>query len=768
MAVVEIDGKKVEVPNGTSIIAAAKTAGVYIPHFCYHEKLSVAANCRMCLVEVEKAPKTVPACATPVADGMKIMTHSQKTIDSQKAVMEFLLINHPLDCPICDQGGQCELQDIALEYGSDTSHYSEPKRAVENKELGPLIATEMTRCIHCTRCVRFGDEIAGMRELGGMGRGEHLEIGTYVQHLVRSELSGNAIDVCPVGALTSKPFRFQARAWEMTQQATIAPHDGVGSHVYAQTLREQLLKVVPREAEALNEVWISDRDRFSYEGLAEVHRLQQPMIKRHGRWETVDWSVAMDFLKTHLLAAMKNQPDELAAVAHPSSTVEELFLLQKLIRGLGSPHVDHRIHEQDFRDQASFGAYPGLSIPFAEIEHQQAIILVGANVRREQPLLGYKVRKATLKGAKVFGIQPEAYEMNFSLAGQVIAAPSQLAVQLTAIIEGLEGRTVTPEIQAMVDALKTTEKSLILVGEAAWSCAYAADIRERVQKISSLTKTQIGFLTTGANAAGAWLAGMVPHRATNGATASGHTIHDIFARQRAAYVLMNVEPEADLLESQQALQVLKQAACVVLLTPFVTAKMQSYAQVLLPIASFGETAGTFVNFEGTWQSFQPCLNPPGAARPAWKVLRVLGNQFNLPGFDYTSSIQIRDDVKQQCAQLNTSHQFTKVWAGKSPSGMEIMWIKHLYATDGLVRRSQPLQDMIAEDDRRLSIASDVAKHYGVRDHDLVTVQIGTWTTRLKVRVNARLAPRCVQGYLGLTETAGCQPVGEFRLEKVVV
>lgn len=767
MIKIEIDGQALEVEAGSNIIQAADKAGIYIPRFCYHEKLTVAANCRMCLVEVEKAPKTLPACATPVTEGMKVFTQSAKTIESQKAVMEFLLINHPLDCPICDQGGQCELQDLALEYGADASKFDETKRAVVNKDLGPLIATEMTRCIHCTRCLRFGDEIAGMRELGGMGRGEDLEIGTYVQHLVCSELSGNVIDICPVGALTSKPFRFKARAWEMTQHASIAPHDGVGSHLSAQSLRGEFLKVVPREAASINEVWISDRDRFSYLGVQHQERLTQPMIKKSGRFVPVDWAEALTAVKEKLSRAMGGKGGALAALASPHSTLEELFLFQKWIRGLGSDNIDHRLSDADFRDQDQFGAYPGLPLPIAEIENQKTILLVGANLRREQPILGWKVRKACLKGAKVFAINPQDYSYHFPLAGKSIVPPSEMVGRMSAILEALENKHRDAFSGELADALRAGS-ACILLGEAALTSENAASLRTFTQKIASLTQAKVGILTPGPNTAGAWLAGALPHRGVGCVilpTPGAHA-RAMFESPRSAYVLLNLEPEADLWSSHQALKALKAALCVVVLTPYVTEQMQDYAEILLPISTFGETSGSFVNLAGTWQSFEAFLAPPGEARPAWKVLRALAQQSGLAGFDYTSLAQLREEVKQRCSHLTTDTRFTLVEASKQP-GLELIATKHLYASDSIVRRSAPLQAMITSEDRDLAVAEDVASQYRLKTGDRVKLIQGLAQLELRARVDASLAPHCVQIYLGLAETQGFSSGGQIRLEKLM-
>ena len=477
MAKIEIDGKEVETLQGETIIQAADRIGAYIPRFCYHHKLSIAGNCRMCLVEVEKAPKALPACATPVAEGMKVFTKTAKAMEAQKAVMEFLLINHPLDCPICDQGGQCELQDLSMGFGADTSGFIEIKRAVPNPDLGPLIATDMTRCIHCTRCVRFEEEIAGQRELGAMFRGEHMEITTYVKHTVKSELSGNAIDVCPVGALTSKPFRFKARAWELTQTGSIAPHDCLGSNINLGTLRQELLRVTPRENEAINEIWLADRDRFSYVGVHSSERVLLPMIKKNGEWQKVSWQQAFEVALESLQKVLnKSGAESFGALVSPSATCEEHYLLQAFMRGIGSNNIDHRLRQQDFSDQQAAPLMPTLGVNINDIPLQNAILLIGSNIQKDQPIAGLKVRQATLKGTKVFAVNQLDYHFNFKVAEKLIVKPKQMVVALASIAKALSILTnqdhaaktlfadvvVSAEAKAIAEQLCATKKTTTL------------------------------------------------------------------------------------------------------------------------------------------------------------------------------------------------------------------------------------------------------------------------------------------------------------------
>lgn len=675
MIEIEIDGKTLEVEQGSMIIEAADKAGIAIPRFCYHKKLSVAANCRMCLVDVDKAPKPLPACATPVTAGMKVSTCSSKAKDAQRAVMEFLLINHPLDCPICDQGGECELQDNSMQYGRDISRFTEGKRSFHDDNLGPLIATEMTRCIQCTRCVRFGQEIAGIKELGATGRGENMQITTYVQHSLQSELSGNIIDLCPVGALTSKPFRFKARAWELQQAASIAPHDCIGTNIFVHTRRQQVMRVVPRDNESVNETWISDRDRFSYLANNSPDRLTKPMVKQEGVWQETDWETAFAVIVSEFKKVLvKHGSDQIAALASPSATVEELYLLQKLWRSLGSNHIDHRLHQADFTDDANMPLYPSLNIAVADLENQDAVLLIGANIQREQPLAAHRLRKATLRGAKVLSVNLMDYAFNFTQHEKIVVAPQQLVTILAGIIKALAALQakqlpafVTPFLQSIAattaekniaEALNNDQKKIVLLGAVAQNHPQASVLRMLAQLIAELSNAQVGFLTEGANSAGAWLAGAVPHRAAAGTNIpkAGANTKDMLAQPKKSYLLLGVEPQLDCANPQQAVSALAQAGFVLALSPFKANIYLDYANVILPIGTFAETSGTYINAEGRWQSFAAAAPAPGDARPAWKILRVLGNLFDGVGFEYESSEDVRNELRQLVDNASFSHQ----------------------------------------------------------------------------------------------------------------
>lgn len=769
MANIEIDGKTFEVENGKMIIEVADEAGIHIPRFCYHKKLSVAANCRMCLVEVENGRKTVPACATPITDGMKVFTKSKEAIRSQKAVMEFLLINHPLDCPICDQGGECELQDVSMGFGHDQSDYDETKRAVEDDDLGPLISTEMTRCIHCTRCVRFGEEVAGLRELGATGRGEDMQIGTYIKHSITSEVSGNIIDLCPVGALTSKPYRFTARAWEMSQHESVAPHDCLGSNIFLHVRRNRLMRTAPKEQEALNETWLSDRDRFSYIGLNHKARAGQPMIKRKGQWETVDWPTALKFAADGISRIIKQYgPEQVAAFASSSSTLEESYLLQKLMRELGVNNLDHRLQQTDFRDQEGQPMMPTSSLQYAEIDNQDTVLLLGCNIDREIPLAGVRVRKAFRNGAKIYAINPVAYDYHFDLAEKIIVSPQEMALQFATLAAAIVADTsqLPEEVQKLLIGLKPDTKikamakalcrpnAAIITGALCENHPDAALLRTLVALIESLSGARVLRLTTGANSAGAWLAGMVPHR-----TVAGKSINQVGLDVQAAldaklkgYFLMAVEPGFDFANPYRARQSMLAAEFVVVLSAYQNESIQDYADVILPMAPYAETSGTYINVDGTWQTVKGALAPFGEARPAWKILRVLANILHCKGFDYTSSEEVALEIGE-CADLTSGSKYSPFYPEALPASHESLvrvgeW--PLYRCDAIVRHATALQECAAAESACIRIHPTTANR--LKLDETATVSQGDIEITLPLKRDDRIAQDVVWVANALPET----------------
>ncbi|MBI5461023.1 MAG: NADH-quinone oxidoreductase subunit G [Gammaproteobacteria bacterium] len=734
---VEIDGQPYKARKGQMIIEVTDAHGIPVPRFCYHSKLPIAANCRMCLVQVEKAPKPLPACATPIADGMKIQTQSDYARKAQKAVMEFLLINHPLDCPICDQGGECELQDLALGYGRDVSRFAETKRVVKDKDVGPLIATCMTRCIHCTRCVRFLDVIAGHRELGGIGRGENVEIGTYVERAIESEMSGNVIDVCPVGALTSKPFQFTARAWELQQTPSVAPHDCVGSNLYLHSRRGEVMRAVPRDNEELNEVWLSDRDRFSYQGLAHAERITQPQRKLNGQWQTIDWETALKVVADGLRHCAG---DDLGILASPTATVEEAYLLARIAEGLGCANIDHRLRQTDVADQDTLPLHPWLGGPLADLENRDAVLLVGANPRKEAPIIAHRLRKASLAGARVFAINPIAYDFNFAVADQIAVKPSAMVAELAAVTAAalkirsanvpadlqsvLDGAQISPRHEAMAQALCDSTRGQVLLGLNAAMHPAASALRALTSLLAETTGARLGAMSDGPNGAGAWLAGAVPHRAAAGAarTHAGLSAQAMLETPRKAYVLFGCEPEADFADPAKTQQALSAAGFVVAMSAFASPALRECAHILLPIAAFGETSGTFVNGEGRWQSFAGAVRPLGEARPGWKVLRVLGNLLDLSGCDYESSEALRDELRGLVGEQRPSHArvSSAVNMPAANGGLERVGDVPLYAVDALVRRAAALQATADGADAVVRINASEAARLGLGAQAKVT------------------------------------------------
>ena len=708
MVEIELDGKKVEVPPGSMVMHAAEKAGTYIPHFCYHKKLSIAANCRMCLVDVEKAPKPMPACATPVTQGMVVRTKSDKAIKAQQSVMEFLLINHPLDCPICDQGGECQLQDLAVGYGSSGSRYEEEKRVVFHKDVGPLISMqEMSRCIHCTRCVRFGQEVAGVMELGMIHRGEHAEITTVLGDTVDSELSGNMIDICPVGALTSKPFRYSARTWELSRRKSVSPHDSTGANLIVQVKNHRVMRVVPLENEAVNECWIADRDRFSYEAVNSQDRLTAPMLKQGGQWHTVDWQTALEYVANGLKQVKaEHGAAAIGLLASPHSTLEELALAGALVRGLGSQNIDSRLRHADFSNAAPAGAARWLGLPIASLSHLQRVLVVGSNLRKDHPLFAQRIRQAQRKGAQVNVLNAVAQDWAMPLKNVVLADSSIWVSALAGIAAAIAAETgaSAPVVADVTDAHRSVAKSLlggehkaILLGNAAAHHEKSASLLSLTNWIAQQTGASVGYLSEAANTVGAQLMGAVPGP-------SGLNAAQMLGGSLKATILLNTEPEHDSASGADGLAL---TGMVVTLSPFKT--NLDISDVLLPIAPFTETSGSFVNAEGRLQSFHAVVRPLGETRPAWKVIRVLGNLLGLAGFDADSSQAVLTGALPgvtnggvvDAARLSNASSAS---IDTAPARAEPC-VAGIYQLDGLVRRAPALQ--MTADARATLIAGEV-------------------------------------------------------------
>ena len=697
MVEIELDGQKVEVAEGCMVMHAAEKAGTYIPHFCYHKKLSIAANCRMCLVEVEKAPKPMPACATPVTQGMIVRTKSEKAIKAQQSVMEFLLINHPLDCPICDQGGECQLQDLAVGYGGSASRYAEEKRVVLNKDVGPLISMqEMSRCIHCTRCVRFGQEVAGVMELGMIHRGEHSEITTVAGDTVDSELSGNMIDICPVGALTSKPFRYSARTWELSRRRSVSPHDSTGANLIVQVKNHKVLRVLPFENEAVNECWIADRDRFSYEALSSDDRLTQPMLKQGGMWKEVDWQTALEYVANGIKNIKKDHgAQSIGALVSPHSTLEELYLAASLVRGLGSDNVDYRLRNAEFAVPQGV-RWLGTSI--ASLSTLQSALVIGSNLRKDHPLFALRVRQAVRHGAQVSAIGAQEPEWAMPLHRSLVQPATQWVSALGAIAfavaqeKGVAAPAGAPagdeNALAIARSLLVGERKAVLLGNAAAHHAHASELLALANWIGSQTGATVGFLTEAANTVGAQFAGAHP-------VSGGLNAGQMLAGGLKAALLLNTEPVADSAAGQQAVQALSGAEMVVTLSPFKC--NLEFSDVLLPIAPFTETSGTFANAEGRLQSFHAVVRPLGETRPAWKVLRVLANLLGVAGFDFETSTDVLARATNAAAGSVThlpADQLSNAVGAAAPSAAGTAAepvVASIYQLDGLVRRSPSLQ-----------------------------------------------------------------------------
>ncbi|GAB2492723.1 NADH-quinone oxidoreductase subunit NuoG [Arenimonas alkanexedens] len=748
---IEIDGVAMTAPKGSMIIQAADKAGIPVPRFCYHEKLPIAANCRMCLVDVEKMPKPAPACATPVMEGMKVTTQTKRALDAQRNVMEFLLINHPLDCPICDQGGECELQDISMGYGRSVSRYVDRKRVVADEDMGPLVATDMTRCIQCTRCIRFTADVAGTFELGGMYRGEHLQIGTYDGKPLMTELSGNVIDVCPVGALTNKVFRYRARAWELVARESLGYHDALGSNLYLHARRGEVLRTVPRDNEAVNECWLSDRDRYSHQGLAAADRVSRPMLREAEGWREASWDEAL----AQAAKLVKNAGESLGVLVHPATSNEEGALLASLASGLGSGHLDHRLKAIDFADDAF--AQP-FELPAAALETADAVLLVGCNLRHELPLLHQRLHKAGKLGAKVFVINPVEFETTFAVAGKRIVAPSQLSGALAAVAQAA-GASLPQGVAAqdhegakdMADALAKAGNAVIVLGEMAENHAQASWLRATARALASTTGASLNRVPQGANAVGLARHGVRPQ-------GQGKHAEAMLAKPLPAYVLYGIEPQYDFAHGAQALKALA-GAQVVAFAAFASDELKKLAHVILPIGLLPEIEATLTNLDGTDQATQPGGKLPGEARAGWRVLRALGGQLGLPGFEFTDLHGLRAGLAPAAPEQGSG----LAEMGKADAGLERITSTPIYRGDAVLRRAAALNAHPLTQGARIVLHPEEALSRGLSDGGMAKVGDGIGSAVLPVAISARVARGALWIENGYEATAPMSPTARLAV-----
>lgn len=757
MVEIELDGITMEVCKGAMIIEVADQASIHIPRFCYHRKLTIAANCRMCLVDVEKAPKPLPACATPVMDGMKIYTKSRRARDAQHAVMEFLLINHPLDCPICDQGGECELQDLAMGYGRSVSRFSERKRVIKDKNIGPLIQTDMTRCIQCSRCIRFLDEIAGTHELGMLGRGDRVEIGTYIEHSIESELSGNIIDLCPVGALTNKPFLFSARAWEMEARPSVAAHDGLGSNLYYHICRGKIMRAVPRDNEAINEVWISDRDRYSHFGLYADDRLLTPMIKIDGQWRETDWDEAIQAAASSLGGAAHDDGGESIGVLMSASAFdEEYYLAQKLARSLGSNNIDHRLREMDFRDQTCLPLRPRFDQALENMQNADAVFLLGSNIRHEAPILGHKIRQAARAGASVAVLNPMDYDFHFVVDNRQVVAPQDMLACLGRIAAAVHADTDCPipsgieslvhkwrpdkPAKSLAARLVQAASPILVIGQIAMAHDQAAALRSLAHYIAAAAAVAVCTLPSGGNCAGAWAAGAVPHRTAGGAAVdnAGLDAAAMLSQSLSTFLLWDFEPDLDTADSAATLAALDAAETVVAITAFAGEAVRACADIMLPLAPLMESEGRLTSLEGKVQQLVPAATPSGQAKPGWKILRRLGNELGLEGFEYIELADIRAEMDEIPRTDPGSEELPELTAATRKRGMYRLGDVPMYSVDAICRRSTPLQETLHAENGFINLNPEDARSLGLGDGATARISQGDSSAEFPVRLVAEI------------------------------
>jgi NADH-quinone oxidoreductase subunit G len=783
---IKINKKSYKAFKNETIISVADRVGIYIPRFCYHSKLSIAANCRMCMVEVEGINKALPACATVVSDNMNICTNSDIAIHAQKGTMEFLLINHPLDCPICDQGGECELQDLAVGYGKSVSRFTENKRVVQDKPIGPLISTDMTRCIHCTRCVRFGEEIAGVRELGTLGRGEFMEIGTYVEHSIASELSGNVIDLCPVGALNARPSRMNNRSWEMVQFSNISPHDCAGSNLYLHVLRNKIMRVVPKENEEINEVWISDRDRFSYEGLYHGDRVGTPILKKDGKWETITWDEALNIAHQKLAAA---KPSDIAALIHPNSTLEELYLFQKLLRRLDVNNIDHRLRQTDFENQDKAPYYPSIPISLDAFQDLDNVVLIGSNVRKDQPIIAHNIRKSCSKGANVFSLSCYNYDLNFNNQSSAIVKPSELVSELASLVSRVYKRnklkfpsSISNELKAFIqENSKSTSKinisqlsgkkeNIVLLGVFALHHPQSSLLYALANLLAEGINGSIGYLPEGSNTPGAWITGCVPHRLSNGKflKESGKNTNEMFENSMSLYVLFNIEPSNDLDNPMLAKQRLTQANFTIGFNTFCKDEDKNLFDLLIPLAAFSEIDGSYINITGVKQSFMKASPAFLDSKSGWRILRKLGSMIDAALFNYTSINDVFDTDLHQDKFKNKFENDYNIKVSTIDTSSNGALFRYgstsIYQIDALTRRSSSLQKTIDGSKRGLFINKKTANLKKLTEGEVILKQQGV-NKKLSLHLDDSVPDDCVYiptGFDSLSEIGSAYDIVELE------
>ena len=783
---IKINKKSYKAFKNETIISVADRVGIYIPRFCYHNKLSIAANCRMCMVEVKGINKALPACATIVSENMNICTNSDIAMHAQKGTMEFLLINHPLDCPICDQGGECELQDLAVGYGKSVSRFTENKRVVQDKPIGPLISTDMTRCIHCTRCVRFGEEIAGIRELGTLGRGEFMEIGTYVEHSISSELSGNVIDLCPVGALNARPSRMNNRSWEMVQFPNISPHDCAGSNLYLHVLRNKIMRVVPKENEEINEVWISDRDRFSYEGLYHGDRVGAPILKKDGKWETITWDEALNIAYQKLATA---KPSDIAALIHPNSTLEELYLFQKLLRRLNINNIDHRLRQTDFENQDKASYYPSIPISLDAFQDLDNIVLIGSNVRKDQPIIAHNIRKSCSKGANIFSLSCYNYELNFNNQLSVIVKPSELVSELASLVSRVYKRnklqfpsSISNELKAFIkensksaskiniSQLLGKKENIVLLGVFALHHPQSSLLYALANLLAEGINGSIGCLPEGSNTPGAWIAGCVPHRLSNGKflKESGKNTNEMFENSMPLYVLFNIEPSNDFDNPMLAKQRLTQANFTIGFNTFCKDEDKNLFDLLIPLAAFSEIDGSYINITGVRQNFLKASPAFLESKSGWRILRKLGSMIDAALFNYTSINDVFDtDLHQNKLKNKFENDYNiKVSTINTSSNGALFRYgsTSIYQIDALTRRSFSLQKTIDSSKRGLFINTKTADSKKLTEGEVILKQQGV-NKKLALHLDDSVPDDCVYiptGFDTLSEIGSAYDIVELE------